>query len=152
MALISPLFLPMPGMPESVSSTHNSLLCFDFGSKRTGVATGQKITCSATELTTILHHKGQPDWPLITALIKEWNPDALVVGIPYHMDGKSQPMTNRAEEFCRALENRFGLTVYRAEERLTSYAAEPESSGSKAGIDAIAARIILQGWLHQETT
>ncbi|MEE9492149.1 MAG: Holliday junction resolvase RuvX [Gammaproteobacteria bacterium] len=138
-------------MPEPANSLHNSLLGFDFGSKKTGVATGQKITCSATELTTVVHQHGQPDWQQISALIKEWNPDALVVGIPYHMDGKSQPMTIRAEEFCRALENRFGLTVYRADERLTSYAAEPESVGSRAGIDAIAARIILQSWLYQET-
>ncbi|MEE9343464.1 MAG: Holliday junction resolvase RuvX [Gammaproteobacteria bacterium] len=131
-----------------------SLLCFDFGTKRIGVATGQAITQSTTPLSTLHSQHGKPDWCEIQALIGEWEPDALVVGIPYHMDGKEQAMTLFAEKFCGQLETRTGLTVYRAEERLSSYAAENTMTDNitlkKFGVDAVAASIILQDWLMRE--
>jgi putative Holliday junction resolvase len=128
-----------------------TLLGFDYGRKRIGVAVGQRLTGSATPLTTIQAHAGQPDWTAISHLIAEWKPDALVVGIPYHMDGSEQDMSRAAQRFCRQLEGRYGLPVYPAEERLSSYVVETGlRAGAKAAeIDPFSAQVILQDWLQQ---
>jgi len=127
-----------------------TLLGFDYGRMRIGVAVGQQLTCSATALTTIGARDGKPDWPAISRLLEEWKPDALVVGIPYHMDGTEQDMTHAAQRFSRQLEGRYKLPVYCAEERLTSYVVESglrERSGNTA-IDPLSAQVILQDWLQ----
>jgi len=130
-----------------------TLLGFDYGRKRIGVAVGQQVTQSATALTTVSARDGKPDWPAITRLIEEWKPDALVVGIPYHMDGSEQDMTRAAQRFCRQLEGRYRLPVHPADERLSSYIVESGLSGSgNAGhpIDPLSAQVILQDWLQQK--
>lgn len=133
-----------------MSATDNAtLLGFDYGRKRTGVAVGQRITQSATALKTIFAQAGKPDWSTIEALINEWKPDALVVGIPYHMDGAEQDMTQAAKRFCRQLEGRFRLPVYEADERLSSYVVSSSIDAPKQEIDHLAAQVILQDWLQQ---
>jgi putative Holliday junction resolvase len=135
------------------SAPLRTVLGFDYGHKRIGVAVGQLLTRSATPLTTIASRGHKPDWAAIAKLIDEWKPDALVVGIPYHMDGSEQPTTEAARRFCRQLEGRHRLPVYPAEERLSSYVVESQLSGttdSSAGIDALAAQVILQDWLQQQ--
>ena len=136
------------------TDSNQTLLGFDFGEKCIGVATGQSITRSATALTTITAKQGTPDWLTIESLIKEWRPGALVVGIPYHMDGSDQPMTQAAEHFCRQLEGRFHLPVYRADERLSSVQAEAllaeHGETTTREIDALAAQVILESWLQQK--
>ena len=139
-------------MPSSTTE-HRTLLGFDFGRKRIGVAVGQRLTETATALSTINARDGKPDWPAITRLLEEWKPDALVVGIPYHMDGSEQEMTRAARRFCRQLEGRYRLPVYEADERLSSYIVESAlSEPRKAGreIDPLAAQVILQDWLQQK--
>jgi putative Holliday junction resolvase len=134
-------------------ATLKTLLGFDYGRKRIGVAVGQQVTQSATALTTISARDGKPDWPAITRLIEEWKPDALVVGIPYHMDGSEQDMTRAARRFCRQLEGRYRLPVHTADERLSSYIVESGLPGSgKTGqtIDPLSAQVILQDWLQQK--
>jgi len=128
-----------------------TLLGFDYGRERIGVAVGQQLTCSATALTTIKARDGKPDWPAITRLLEEWKPDALVVGIPYHMDGAEQDMTRAAQRFSRQLEGRYNLPVHCAEERLTSYVVESAHRNRTGGvaIDPLSAQIILQDWLQQ---
>lgn len=130
-----------------------TLLGFDYGSKRIGVAVGQQLTCSATALTTIPARDGKPDWSAITRLLDEWKPDALVVGIPYHMDGTEQDMTHAALRFGRQLEGRYKLPVHCAEERLTSYVVESglKNQSSGGAIDPLSAQVILQDWLQQNT-
>ena len=137
----------------AASGSHQTLICFDYGRKRIGVAVGQQLTRSASPLMTIRARDGKPDWPAVNLLMHEWNPDALVVGIPYHMDGSEQDMTAAAERFCRQLEGRFRIPVYRAEERLSSYIVETSRSRPRAAndeIDALAAQVILQDWLQQQ--
>jgi len=137
----------------ATTTAHQTLLGFDYGLKRIGVAVGQRLTRSATALITVRARDGKPDWPAISHLIEEWKPDALVVGIPYHMDGTEQDMTHAAQRFCRQLKGRYRLPVYPAEERLTSYIVEsnlPGSSNSQQSIDPLAARLILQDWLQQK--
>ncbi len=126
-----------------------TVLGFDFGEKRTGVAVGQTLTGTATALTTLYSEGNKPDWRSIENLIQEWQPDALVVGIPLHMDGCEQAMTKKARKFARQLEGRFDLPVHEAEERLSSLEAEQTlgKHTEKAAIDREAARIILQSWL-----
>jgi len=129
------------------------LLGFDYGRRRIGVAVGQRLTRSATPLTTVRARDGKPDWPSVTHLIEEWKPGALVVGIPYHMDGAEQDMTHAAKKFCRQLEGRYRLPVHQAEERLSSWVVENRLSAreqANTDIDAMSAQIILQDWLQQE--
>lgn len=138
------------GGHTAAGSAPQTLLGFDYGRKRIGVAVGQQLTGSATALATVKARDGKPDWDAMARLIEEWKPDALVVGIPYHMDGREQPMTHAAERFCRQLEGRFGLRVHRAEERLTSYVVEASAHNTgNHEIDPLSAQVILQDWLQQ---
>ena len=139
-------------MPASTTE-HQTLLGFDYGCKRIGVAVGQRLTQSATALSTVSARDGKPDWSAITRLMEEWKPDALVVGIPYHMDGSEQDITRAARRFCRQLEGRYRLPVYEADERLSSFIVESGLSTQRnAGrdIDPLAAQVILQDWLQQQ--
>ena len=135
-------------------------LGFDFGLKRTGVAVGQQLTGTAQALTTLQSTRQGPDWQAIEKLILEWKPDALVVGIPYHLDGNENDMTGAARKFARQLHGRFQLPVFEIDERLSSREAENEITRQRAAgmrkktrkedIDKMAAQIILQNWLQQQ--
>ena len=138
-----------------------TLLGFDYGRRRIGVATGQQLTSTATALTTLTCPDQKPDWDAIARLIETWKPDALVVGVPYHMNGSEHEITRAAQRFGRQLHGRFGLTVFEMDERLSSAEAETRlgadrSSGKrkksieKGDIDQLAAQIILQDWLDQQ--
>ena len=131
-----------------------TLLGFDFGRLRTGVAVGQSLTRTATALTTLEAKNNKQDWQAIDALVKEWQPDALVIGVPLHMDGSEQEMTGAARKFGRQLKARYNLPVHEADERLTSVEAEHNlgSATDKQAIDQEAARLILQAWLEQQGT
>ncbi|QXG24231.1 Holliday junction resolvase RuvX [Pseudomonas viridiflava] len=133
------------------------LLGFDFGTKQIGVAVGQAITGQARELFTLKAQNGIPDWDKVQALIKEWQPDAIVVGLPLNMDGTRSNMSDLAEKFSRKLNGRFGVAVYTHDERLTTFEAKGErmARGGQKGsyrdnpVDAIAAALLLQGWLDE---
>jgi len=132
------------------------VLGFDFGEKRIGVASGQSITCSANPITTLNAINNKPDWPAIALLIKEWRPDALIVGLPFYLDGSKSDMTKRAEKFSRQLEGRFHLPIYTHNEALSSFEAEQylqdkKKQHNKQDIDKLAAAIIVQSWLEQNT-
>ena len=130
------------------------VLGFDFGTQRIGVASGQTITCSANPVTTLLNINNKTDWQGIEKLIQQWKPDALIVGLPYYLDGSKSEMTERAEKFSRQLEGRFHLPVYTHNEALSSFEAEQflqhkKKQHNKQDIDKIAAAIIVQSWLEQ---
>ena len=132
------------------------VLGFDFGEKRIGVASGQSITCSSNPITTLTSLNNKPDWTAIQLLISEWKPDALIVGLPFYLDGSKSEMTERAEKFSRQLEGRFHLPVYTHNEALSSFEAEQflqskKKQHNKQDIDKIAAAIIVQSWLEQNT-
>ena len=128
-----------------------TLLGFDYGKFRIGIAVGQDITGTATALCTLNCRDGKPDWDSISDLIVEWSPGSLVVGLPLHADGSDSSSTRAARDFARELEARYRLPVHGIDERLSSHAAKEvqraEPRKSRDGIDAIAARIILQNWL-----
>jgi putative Holliday junction resolvase len=130
---------------------------FDFGLKRIGLATGQTITGTATPLATLRAINQAPDWESIAAHIKQWKPDALIVGIPYLLDGSESDITRAARNFSKALEQRFQLPVYTIDESLSSYAAEAQlkqnikiAKHNKHEIDKMAAAIIVQSWLNSQ--
>ncbi len=123
-----------------------TLLCFDYGRKRIGVAIGQTLTGTASPLETVAVIKGIPDWDSISRIIRQWNPRALVVGYPLNMDGSSQSMTRTAVRFMSQLRHRFGLPVYQADERLSSYEAKSRMKSTR-NLDAVAAQAILETWL-----
>jgi len=132
----------------------HTLLGFDFGTQRIGIAVGQSVTGTASALRTVASRNGKPDWETISTLIEEWRPDALVVGLPLHADGSDSDMTGAARKFARQLEARYRLPVHTMDERLSSRAArglqQDGKRGAQAGIDALAAMIILQNWLESE--
>ena len=140
-------------------STARPLLGFDYGKKRIGVAVGQKLTATATPAETLHSSNDQPDWAGIARLIETWRPQALVVGLPLHMDGTEHALTEAAREFGRELEQRFDLPVHLIDERLTSIEAGHLLAGTtknarrrKADIDKVAAQLILETWLSQNKT
>jgi putative Holliday junction resolvase len=136
---------------EADSATLQTLLGFDYGKLRIGIAVGQDITGTATALCTLDCPDGRPDWDKISGLIAEWSPGSLVVGLPLHADGSDSATTRAARSFAGELEARYQLPVYAMDEHLSSHAAKEvrrEMPGkNRDGIDAIAARIILQNWL-----
>ncbi|MFP6861046.1 Holliday junction resolvase RuvX [Pseudomonas sp.] len=143
-------------MTESKAKPLRLLLGFDYGSKQIGVAVGQVITGQARELCILKAQNGVPDWQKLEALIKEWQPDAIVVGLPLNMDGTKSEMSDRAEKFARRLNGRFNLPVHTHDERLTTYEAKGQrlQQGQNSGyrerpVDALAAALLLQGWLEE---
>ncbi len=133
-----------------------TLLGFDYGTKRIGVAVGQVITRTVTPLTTLRNTNETPDWQAIGKLIAEWHPDKLVVGLPLHLDGTPQALTAKAQRFGNQLKGRYNLPVEMMDERLTSHEAESELAQRKGkrvktDIDALAAALILQSWLDQQS-
>ncbi|MEW7976320.1 MAG: Holliday junction resolvase RuvX [Candidatus Sedimenticola endophacoides] len=129
-----------------------TLLGFDYGPAKIGVAVGQTLTASATPLTTLRAVRQQPDWEGIGALIAEWRPDALVVGLPYNMDDSEAEIAPRARRFSRQLQGRFHLPMHLADERLTSREARHRLGRPPKRIeelDALAAKLILETWLSE---
>jgi len=120
-----------------------SFLAFDFGTSRVGVATGNSLTRSATPLRTVAS-TGDARFAAIAALIKEWQPDALVVGMPFHPDGAPHDNTELARRFARQLHGRFRLTVHEVDERYST--TEAASCGAR-DLDAASAAIILNQFL-----
>ena len=121
-----------------------TFLAFDFGTKRTGVAAGNRLTRTASPQLTIAANNDQR-MDAVALRIKEWQPDALVVGIPFHPDGAAHENTARAQKFVRQLRARFSLQVFEVDERYST--TEAISSGAKDA-DAASACIILEQFLR----
>jgi putative Holliday junction resolvase len=134
----------MSGSNRSLSTSPQSFLSFDFGTKRVGVASGNSLTRTATPLSTIAA-EGDARFDAIARLIREWQPDALVVGVPCHPDGAPHDNTRRAQRFARQLVGRFGLPVHEVDERYTT--TEAHALGA-ADADAAAAALILEQYLR----
>jgi putative Holliday junction resolvase len=133
----------MNGPPDRVQS----FLAFDFGIRRTGVATGNSLLRQASALTTVAA-EGEARFAPIARLIADWQPDALVIGVPVHPDGAPHDNTRRAQRFGRQLHGRFGLTVHEVDERYST--TEAIASGA-ADVDAASAAVILDQFLRNLT-
>ncbi|MBK1629500.1 Holliday junction resolvase RuvX [Thiohalocapsa halophila] len=145
-----------------------TLLGFDFGTRKIGVAVGQTVTGTASPLTTLRHRGSKPDWTAIEALIREWRPEAAVLGLPFNMDDtEEETLAEPVRRFARQLTGRFAMPVHLVDERLTTIAAEralgsegrfpgpnagrgkrrQHGSRDRDALDAYAAKLILETWL-----
>jgi len=134
------------------------VLGFDVGSKLIGVAVGNRVTASARALATVPMRDDAPDWPTLDALRNEWLPDSFVVGLPLTLDGAEQAASKRARRFAERLRERYRVPVELVDERHSSQEAaqrfaQARASGVKrrrdaAQLDAEAAAVILERWLH----
>lgn len=123
------------------------MMGFDYGERRIGVAVGQTVTRTAQALVTLQVRNGQIDWPAITQLIATWKPQQLVLGLPSFDAGAAHPNAAPIARFARRLTGRFQLPVAFVDERLSSYAAAEDPAARRLGLDAVAARLILETWL-----
>lgn len=135
-----------------------TILGFDFGVKNIGVAVGQHITHTASALKILKAQDGIPDWQQLTKLVNEWQPDAFIVGIPLNMDGSVSEMSLRARKFGNRLQGRFSKPWYPVDERLSSYEVKAlayehghKGNFSAAPVDSLAAKLILESWIAQNS-
>jgi putative holliday junction resolvase len=134
-------------------------LGFDVGSKLIGVAVGNRVTASARGITTIAMRNDAPDWAALDALRSEWLPDTLVVGLPLTLEGEEQAASKRARRFADSLRERYQVPVTLVDERNSSREAAQRFAQARASglkrrrdadhIDAEAAAVILERWLHE---
>ncbi len=150
-----------------ISST---FLGFDYSQNKIGIAVGQRLTSTASSLTTLVSHNKKINWDAIEQLVKQWNPIAFIVGLPLTMDGDEQETTETAKIFGKQLHKRYNLPIHFMDERLTSREAShllgydgltSPRRHSKPGkkvkkkkqyghdIDQLAAQLILQSWLNE---
>jgi putative holliday junction resolvase len=158
----------LPDSPSAKSQSHlpilerkypdivGTVMAFDFGEKRIGVAVGETILKAAHPVTTIEAETNDAKFSKIAHLIQEWRPSLLVVGLPTHMDGTEHTLTHLAKKFAQRLEGRFNLPVTMMDERLTSVEAAErlQTAGIKGAkqkslLDAVAAQGILQSYFEQ---
>lgn len=147
-------------MPEAASlrpaAAEGTYLGFDYGSKKIGVAVGQRVTGTASPLETVRVVGHKPDWDAIARLIETWRPEGLVVGIAYQQDGTENPITQAMLRFSRQLHDRFGLPVHTVDETLTTFDARQmlyddlkvRRKTYLQAKDELAAQLILQTWLN----
>jgi len=141
-----------PSTPDTRPSARTgTVLAFDFGTKRIGVAVGDFETRLAHPLTGIAAAENRARFAAIERLIAEWQPALLVIGVPAHTDGSDHPVGRLARRFAQRLHGRFGIRAELVDERLTSHEAEGMLRASgvrgarlKAGLDAMAAQRILE--------
>jgi putative holliday junction resolvase len=135
------------------------LLAFDVGTRMLGVAIGHPVTGTARALATVQVRHGKVDWNAIDLLVREWQPQAFVIGLPLALDGSEQEMTRTARRFGEQLASRYSRAVHESDERFTSKEAARRFAHQRAqgtakrkhgaDIDALAAQIILETWLAQ---
>jgi putative holliday junction resolvase len=146
-------------MPESPRP--KIVLAFDFGLRRIGVACGDTVTRSASAVQAVPAGPAGPRWELIGSVLRDWQPDMAVVGLPYNVDGSDSDMTAAARSFAAELARRYALEVAMVDERYSSLEAEARlksarESGlrrrvAKSDVDAAAACVILERWFTEKT-
>lgn len=135
---------PLQTEHADVNASLRTFLAFDYGLKRTGVAVGNRLTRGAQPQSTIAA-EGDARFVKINKIIQEWQPDALVIGVPFHPDGAEHDNTLRARKFGRQLHGRFNLPVFEVDER---YSTTEALAGGAKDADAAAACIILEQFLR----
>ncbi len=135
-----------------------TVLAFDFGERRIGVAVGEHLIHSANPLTTIDNESNEVRFAAITALIQEWQPKLLVVGMPLSLDGSETEVTQLCKKFAHRLNGRFNLPVMLVDERYSSAEASQllnqtgiRGRAQKAMLDQVAAQTILRSYFDQQT-
>jgi putative Holliday junction resolvase len=132
-------------------------LAFDYGLQNIGVAYGQSLTGQGNELAPLNAKDGIPNWDAVSALLAEWKPSVVIVGLPLNMDDTESELCVRAKKFARRIHGRFNIDVELMDERLSTFDAKQEAKARghkgnyrKNPIDSIAARLILESWFSQQ--
>lgn len=132
------------------------VIAFDFGIKKIGVAVGENITRKGRPLSVLNANNGIPNWNTIKSLLKYWQPQILIVGLPLNINGTKQNITKKTEKFAHLLKYKFNILVKMHDERLTTVEAKSiifEKGGfkklKKTNIHSFSALIILESWLDQ---
>ncbi len=144
-----------------IAPAARTVLSFDYGLRRIGVAVGNTLTGTAEALATIAAQDGEPDWAAIDRCVADWRPAAIIAGVPYNMSAHNDRLTQAALRFADGLGQRYGIEVHRVDERLTSREAEDSlrelrRSGAKSkrvqrgDVDREAARLLLLQWLRAQ--
>lgn len=137
------------------------MIGFDFGTQKIGVASGQSLTGNGSPLPALLCPHQQIPWPAIEALLTEWQPDTLVVGLPLNMDDTESELSRRARRFARQLGGRFNIPAVMTDERLSTREAREQleqQTGGKAKrgpdlrVDSIAAALIIETYFREGGT
>ena len=135
--------------------TNQTIMAVDFGTGSIGFAVGQQVAGTASPLNAVRAKDGTPNWDEVAELLKEWQPDLVVVGLPLNMDGTEQPMTQRAKKFANRLHGRFGVQVTTHDERLTTVDAKAHlfdrggfKNLKKGNIDSQSAVVILESFFE----
>jgi putative holliday junction resolvase len=146
-----------PSGPSATIRADGTVLGFDVGARRIGVAVGSGFGVGARALAVVDVHAAGPDWNEIDRLRREWRPQGMVVGDPMTLDGGDQPIRRRARAFAQELRARFGLPVVMVDERSSSIEAArrfalDRAEGRRrrrdaAALDAVAAAVIVERWL-----
>ncbi|MFW5431711.1 MAG: Holliday junction resolvase RuvX [Methylophilaceae bacterium] len=146
----------LPILERSYADIEGTVLAFDFGEKRIGVAAGETLIKTANALTTIDSELNDVRFAEIAALLAEWQPKLLIVGLPTYLDGTEHQITHLAKKFAQRLEGRFDIPVMMMDERLSSVEASQQLSEigikgreQKTLIDAVAAQVILQSYFDR---
>lgn len=146
----------LPILERSYPDINGTVLAFDFGEKRIGIAVGETLIKTANALTTIDTELTDARFAAINLLIIEWQPKLLIVGLPTYLDGTEHKITQLSKKFAQRLEGRFNLPVMMIDERLSSAEASQHLSEAgikgreqKALIDAVAAQVILQSYFDR---
>ncbi|UTC24575.1 Holliday junction resolvase RuvX [Candidatus Comchoanobacter bicostacola] len=131
------------------------LLGVDYGTKYWGCAVGSSATGHADPLGSLKVIHQEPDWKTLDQWVKEWRPDAVVIGVPLKMDGTPFKVTKKAQAAAETLRDRYGLTVYEADERMSTVEAKDElfdhkgkKALTKSNVDTRSAQIILERWIY----
>ena len=143
-------------------SAGGAVLGFDYGARRLGVDVGQPITASARPLATLAVTSGEPEWARVAEFIAAWRPPALVEGLPAHLDQREHELAAPVRAFAAQLQRRYAQPVHLIDERLSSHEAQERaaargrrgaqrSRAAKEEVDRIAAQVILESWLTQQS-
>lgn len=157
------LHVPEPEIDVSSPPDHRrptlTVLGFDYGGKRIGVAVGNTFTGDARALSIVGNGENGVDWPRVDAIIRDWRPNMLLVGLPLMLDGSEQANSRTARAFAAELTQRYQLEAHLVDERLSSVEASQRFADRRANgqarrknaaeLDAIAAQIIIETWLRQ---
>lgn len=145
--------------PAADNEALTTVLAFDYGRRRIGVAVGNLVINSATPLTTLQNTADGPDWSAIEQLYSDWEPDLLIIGLPLMLDGSPSANTPQVREFASALGKRFAAPQVLVDEKLSSAEAKEQLKASRqAGmrrrtrtgdVDKFAAQVILRTWLNE---
>ena len=136
-------------MPESMGSPELTVMAFDYGTKRIGVAVGNTLTQLGQPIKTIAEISSDAGFKIIEGLLKEWQPNLLIVGMPYHPDGAEHEMSARARRFGNQLQGRFQLPVEWVDERYTSAVLEGNPD-MRDNLDAESAALILEQYFLEK--